>query len=674
MKWTNQFSAVALAFVFAIFFTQNLLAQDAGDDRTLSPYFMVKSEGTGVDQLPLKSTSAQVNIAGVIADVTITQVYKNEGKSPIEAIYVFPASSRAAIYGMKMRIGNRSITAEIQEREKARQTYEAAKENGQRTSLLEQERPNVFQMNVANIQPGDEIQVVLKYTELIVPTEGEYAFVYPTVVGPRYMNGTEANAKFASMPYTHAGEKATYKFDLNVWISAGMPLQEVVCTSHKTNVKYDGTDCAQVSLDPSERQDGNRDFILKYRLAGGYIEDGLLLYEAGGEKYFLYMAQPPKRVSVEKIPPREYVFIVDVSGSMNGFPLDVSKKLMRNLLTGLRPTDKFNVMLFAGTSALLSEQSLTATPANIEEGINFIDKQQGGGGTELLPALERALKLTRDEEGVSRSIVVVTDGYIGLEKEAFDLIRNHLDDANLFSFGIGSDVNRFLIEGLAHVGQGEPTIITGERDAAAAAEKFRKYIQSPVLTRVKVAFDGLDAYDVEPATIPDVMAERPVVIFGKYRGEAKGEITLKGYSGKKKKFKSSFEVENAEPAARNAAIRYLWARERIRLLDDYNQLENSDERVQEVTDLGLKYSLMTAYTSFVAVDREVVKNEAGEMVEVKQPLPMPEGVSDSAVGFSPAIEGVVLRGIQGGFLGKKLLQILALLAGLGLVVFGFKKL
>lgn len=672
MKWTNQLSAT-LAFVFAMFFNLTLLAQDAGDDRTISPYFLVKSEGTGTDQLPLKSTSAQVNIAGVIADVTITQVYKNEGKSPIEAIYVFPASSRAAIYGMKMRVGNHSITAEIQEREKARQTYEAAKENGQRTSLLEQERPNVFQMNVANIQPGDEIQVVLKYTELIVPTEGEYAFVYPTVVGPRYMNGTEANAKFASMPYTHAGEKATYKFDLNVWISAGMPLQEVTCASHKTKVNYDGTDCAQVSLDPSERQGGNRDFILKYRLAGGDIEDGLLLYENAGEKYFLYMAQPPKRVSVEKIPPREYVFIVDVSGSMNGFPLDVSKKLMRNLLTGLRPTDKFNVMLFAGTSALLSEQSLTATPANIEEGISFIDKQQGSGGTELLPALERALKLTRDEEGVSRSIVVVTDGYIGLEKEAFELIRNHLDDANLFSFGIGSDVNRFLIEGLAHVGQGEPTIITGERDAAAATEKFRKYIQSPVLTRVKVAFDGLDAYDVEPATIPDVMAERPVVIFGKYRGEAKGEITLKGYSGKKK-FKSSFEVENAEPAARNAAIRYLWARERIRLLDDYNQLENSDERVKEVTDLGLKYSLMTAYTSFVAVDREVVKNEAGEMVEVKQPLPMAEGVSDSAVGFSPAIEGVVLRGIQSGFFGKKLLQILALLAGFGLVVFGFKKL
>lgn len=672
MKWTNQFSAATLAFVFTIFFTQNLLAQDAGDDRTLSPYFMVKSAGTGVDQLPLKSTTAQVNIAGVIADVTITQVYKNEGKSPIEAIYVFPASSRAAIYGMKMRVGNRSITAEIQEREKARQTYEAAKENGQRTSLLEQERPNVFQMNVANIQPGDEIQVVLKYTELIVPTEGEYAFVYPTVVGPRYMNGTEANAKFASMPYTHAGEKASYKFDLNVWISAGMPLQEVHCASHKTKVQYDGTDCAQVSLDPSERQGGNRDFILKYRLAGGDIADGLLLYEHGGENYFLYMAQPPKRVSVEKIPPREYVFIVDVSGSMNGFPLDVSKRLMRNLLTGLRPTDRFNVMLFAGTSALLSEQSLTATPANIEEGISFIDKQQGGGGTELLPALERALKLTRDEDGVSRSIVVVTDGYIGLEKEAFDLIRNHLDDANLFSFGIGSDVNHFLIEGLAHVGQGEPTIITGERDAAAAAEKFRKYIQSPVLTRVKLAFDGFDAYDVEPATLPDVMAERPVVVFGKYKGEAKGKITLKGYSGRKK-FKSSFAVENAEPDARNAALRYLWARERIRLLDDYNQLEQRDERVQEVTDLGLKYSLMTAYTSFVAVDREVVKNESGELVEVKQPLPMQEGIEDSAVGFSPAIEGVVLRGIQSGLFGKKLLQILALLVGLGLVVFGVKK-
>ncbi len=659
--------------MFFLLFANGLMAQDAAADRTLSPYFMVKSEGKGLDQMPLKSTSANVNIAGVIADVTITQVYKNEGECPIEAIYVFPASSRAAIYGMKMKVGNRTITAEIQEREKARQTYETAKSNGQRTSLLEQERPNVFQMNVANVQPGDEIQVELKYTELIVPTEGEYAFVYPTVVGPRYMNGTESNAKFASMPYHHAKEKPTYHFDLQVWLSAGMPLQDVTCTSHKAQLKYEGTNTVQVSLDPAERQGGNRDFILKYRLAGGEIEDGLLLYETGGEKYFLYMAQPPKRVSVDKIPPREYIFIVDVSGSMHGFPLDVSKKLMRNLLTGLRPTDKFNVMLFAGTSALLSEKSVTATAANIEQGIGFIDSQQGGGGTELLRALQRALNLTRDEEGVSRSMVVVTDGYIGLEKEAFDLVRNHLDDANLFAFGIGSSVNNYLIEGLAHVGQGEPTIITQQEEAATAAERFRQYVQSPVLTRVKASFDGFDAYDVEPASIPDVLAERPVIIFGKYKGEAKGKITLTGHSGKKK-FKTTFAVGKAKPDARNTALRYLWARERIRLLDDYNRLEPNDERVKEVTNLGLKYNLMTAYTSFVAVDREVVKNAKGELTEVKQPLPLPEGVEDSAVGFSPAIEGLVLRGVQSGAIGKKMLHVVLLVVGLMLLAFGVKRL
>jgi Ca-activated chloride channel family protein len=672
MKKTIQLSMTCIAMLFLLL-VNGLLAQEATADRSLSPYFMVKSEGKGLDQMPLKSTSATVNIAGVIADVTITQVYKNEGECPIEAIYVFPASSRAAIYGMKMKVGTRTITAEIQEREKARQTYETAKNNGQRTSLLEQERPNVFQMNVANVQPGDEIQVELKYTELIVPTEGEYAFVYPTVVGPRYTNGSESDAKFASMPYLHAKEKPTNSFDLKVWLSAGMPLQDVTCTSHKAQLKYEGTNTVQVSLDPAERQGGNRDFILKYRLAGSEIEDGLLLYETGGEKYFLYMAQPPKRVSMDKIPAREYIFIVDVSGSMHGFPLEVSKKLMRNLLTGLRPTDKFNVMLFAGTSALFAEKSVTATAANIEQGIGFIDSQQGGGGTELLPALQRALNLERDEEGVSRSMVVVTDGFIGLEKAAFDLIRNHLDDANLFAFGIGSSVNNHLVEGLAHVGQGEPAIITKPEEAAIAAERFRKYIQSPVLTRVKASFDGFDAYNVEPASIPDVLAERPVIIFGKYKGEPKGEITLKGFSGKKK-FKSSFSVDKAKPDARNTALRYLWARERIRLLDDYNRLDPSDERVKEVTNLGLKYNLMTAYTSFVAVDREIVKNTKGELTEVKQPLPLPEGVEDSAVGFSPAIEGLVLRGVQSGVFGKKMLQAILLVVGLLLVVFGVKRL
>ncbi|MCU0584285.1 MAG: trypsin, partial [Syntrophales bacterium] len=162
--------------------------QETSDDRSLSPYFFVKSDDPALDPLPLKSASASVRISGVIADVLVTQVYKNEGRKPIEAVYVFPASTRAAVYGMKMTIGKRVVEAKIQKRDEARRDYEKARDQGKSASLLEQQRPNVFQMNVANIMPGDEIRVEMKYTELIVPTEGVYEFVYPAVVGPRYSN------------------------------------------------------------------------------------------------------------------------------------------------------------------------------------------------------------------------------------------------------------------------------------------------------------------------------------------------------------------------------------------------------------------------------------------------------------------------------------------------------
>ena len=408
--------------------TEPKISGESGD-KTLSPYFFVKSDDPLIDQLPLKATSALVNISGVIADVTVTQVYKNEGMKAIEAIYIFPASTRAAVYGMKMVIGKRVIEAKIKKRDEARRDYEQARDQGKSASLLEQQRPNVFQMNVANIMPGDEIKVELKYTELLIPTDRVYEFAYPTVVGPRYSNTKEATAspsdKWVKNPYLHEGEKPTYSFDIAVNIAAGMPIKELTSTSHKVNTTYTSPSSAKVILDKSDKSGGNRDYILRYRLAGDKIQSGLLLFQGEKENFFLLMMQPPKKVTNAQIPGREYIFIVDVSGSMHGFPLEISKKLLRNLIGNLRPSDTFNVLLFSGGSTLMSEESLPATSENIDKAINVIDRQKGGGGTELLPALKRALSLKR-ADGFSRSVVIATDGYVSVEEEAFDFIRNHL--------------------------------------------------------------------------------------------------------------------------------------------------------------------------------------------------------------------------------------------------------
>jgi Ca-activated chloride channel family protein len=604
-------------------------------DKTLSPYFLVKSHDPDVDRLPLKSTWTQVNISGVIADVKVTQIYKNEGYKPLEAIYVFPASTRAAVYGMTMTIGERTITAKIREREQARQEYNQAKQAGKSASLLEQHRPNVFQMNVANILPSDIIKVELKYTELLIPTDTVYEFVYPTVVGPRYVDRQADKAgssdTWTANPYLHQGEPPTYTFNISVDIAAGLPIKDITCASHKTGIHYNGPAFATVNLDKSEKRGSNRDFILKYRLAGDKIETGLLLFEGKDENFFLLMVQPPKKVVKSQIPPREYIFIVDVSGSMHGFPLNISKKLLKDLIGNLGSADRFNVLLFAGSSHLMSEQSLTATPQNIMRAINTIERQRGGGGTRLLPALKRALSLPKTE-GYSRSIVIATDGYVSVEEETFDLIRNNLGRANMFTFGIGSSVNRHLIEGMARVGMGEPFVITKSEQAPEKAEKFRKLIASPVLTGIKVDFGRFKAYDVEPPGIPDVLADRPVVVFGKWRGKPRGIISLQGFTGDHP-FSEKVHVSGIKSLEKNSALRYLWARHRITLLSDFNRLNKKDERIKEVTSLGLTYNLLTAYTSFVAVDTKI-RLQDGQAVTIKQPLPLPQGVSDYAVGRS----------------------------------------
>lgn len=639
MKSSNYFLVTRNALfvlmfnAFLIFSGSCTIGQEKSEgDETLSPYFFVQSDDPETDLMPLKSTEAEVNIAGVIADITIRQIYKNEGRNVLEAVYVFPASTRAAVYAMKMKIGEREIEAVIQEKQQARQMYEEAKDQGKTASLLEQKRPNVFQMQVANILPGDNIEVELKYTELLVPENAVYQFVYPTVVGPRYSNQTAAEAPedgWISNPYLEEGKLPDYTFNLKVKLNAGLAVKDILSTSHDINVNYYNKKEAEITLKNPEVFQGDRDFILKYKLAGKQIQSGVLLFEDMNEKYFLAMIQPPQRVANDMIPPREYVFIVDVSGSMHGFPLDISKELMRNLLTSLRSIDKFNVLLFAGSSQALFASSISATSENIKKAINLIDHQQGGGGTELLPALKRALAM-KSSDDISRTFIAVTDGYVSVEKEAFDLISENLGNANFFAFGIGSSVNRYLIEGMSHVGNGESFVITSQKEAGKTSEKFRQYISSPVLTSIKLEYRGFGAYDIQPSSYPDVFAEKPLIVIGKYKGDPSGLISVSGKTAGGL-FSESFELKSIKPKKSNLALKYLWAREKIRLLDDYTRVDGDRDLIQQITNLGLKYNLLTNYTSFIAIDSEV-RNDGKNITTVKQPLPLPHGVSNYAVG------------------------------------------
>ena len=609
--------------------------QKSDTDKTLSPYFFVKGDPS-VDRLPLKDTNVEVAVSGVIADVRVTQTYRNEGTRPINASYVFPASTRAAVYAMQMKIRDEIIYAKIKEREQAKQEFEQAKKEGKSASLLEEQRPNVFSMSLANIMPGDDVAIELRYTELLVPTDGIYEFVYPTVVGPRYSSDSESSAKevdkFVKTPYQHQGDKASSSLHISAHIAAGMPIQDLSCPSHQITPQFVNPGTADLTLDEADAFQGNRDFILHYRLSGSQIASGLLLYPGKDENFFLYMAQPPARVKPDEIPPREYVFVVDVSGSMEGFPLATAKQLLTDLIGGLRPTDYFNVELFSGDSTTLSQVPLEANQENISRAVDLISQQRGSGGTELLAAMNQAMAL-KHQPNTSRSIVLITDGYISAEKAVFDNIRANLTNTNVFAFGIGSGVNRYLMEGVARAGMGEPFIVENEAAAAEAAAKFRAYIDSPVLTDIRVQALGFDTYDVQPINFPDMFAQRPIILFGKYRGPVSGTFQLTGRSGSGD-FVTTFDVANAQPDEENRALRYLWARSKITELADFGDGQPSDDVVKQVTELGLKYNLLTPYTSFIAV-REKVVNPNGDADNVKQPLPLPDGVMDTAIGAEP---------------------------------------
>ena len=623
-----------------------------------SPYFFVQGAQPGVEALPLKSTDVRVDISGVIADVVVTQRYKNEGTVPIEAKYLFPGSTRAAVNGLNVRIADRLITAQIREKQQARIEYDQARKEGKTAALLDQHRPNVFQMNVANILPGDDVLVELRYNELLVPTDGRYQFVYPTVVGPRYA-GTASNAPsettsgstpahaqaFPAQPVLREGEVSPSAFNLKVNLASPIGIQDIRSPSHAIDTAMDaGSAAKRASVQlagAASRVSNNRDFILDYRLAGNAIQSGVLLHRGEKENFFLAMVQPPQAVPQAAITPRDYVFVVDISGSMHGFPLDTAKALMRQLLGNLRASDTFNVLLFSGSNRMLAPHSVPATPANVNAAIRTIEQMGGGGSTELLPALRRVYAEPKAPE-LARTVVVVTDGYVTVESEAFALVRQHLGQANVFAFGIGSSVNRHLMEGLARAGMGEPFIVTRPDEAKAQAERFRKLIESPVLTSVKARFEGIDVYDVEPQQLPDVLAERPVIVFGKWRehaGTTPPNLIVEGRAAHGP-YTQTLPIDVAANGPGTGALRLLWARHRIAALSDEEALTGGDAQKAAITKLGLDYSLLTQYTSFIAVD-QVVRNPGGQGATANQPSPLPEGVSNLAVGEASALGAAV---------------------------------
>ncbi|MDX2266998.1 MAG: VIT and VWA domain-containing protein [Bryobacter sp.] len=578
-------------------------------------------DGKRID-CPLKHTDVRAKISGPLATVTVRQDFVNNSPHAIEALYTFPLPDQSAVYGYTMLIGERQVRGKIATREDAQKAYEDARRQGKSAGLLDQERPNVFRQALANIPAGAKISVEIHYVE-IVPYENQtYEFVFPMVVGPRYFPQGAAGAERVNAPVAAKGTRAGHDISLSVLLESPHAPAEITSPTHA--IKTEGAKLVKLL---STAEIPNKDFVLRYRVGARDVAPTVLTHAKNGQGYFSLVLDPPSPSSAVRtlemnITPKELVFVIDTSGSMNGFPLDKAKEAMLLAMDGLNPRDTFNLITFAGDTHVLWPSPQPATEQNVNTAKRFLESRQGGGGTEMMKAIRAAFAGMESQEHL-RVICFMTDGYIGNESQILEEIRRH-PQARVFSFGIGDSVNRHLLNQMAEAGRGEVEHVLLNSDGSAAARRFHERVRNPLLTDITVEFIGLNVQDLSPARVPDLFSAKPVILSGRYTGAASGIVRLRGKRGGKPYVR---DIPVTLPAAesKHAAVPLVWARRQIQALS-----ANSRENQAAITRLGLEYGLMTEFTSYVAVEDKVV-NEGGKMQTIEVPVEMPNGVSHEGV-------------------------------------------
>jgi Ca-activated chloride channel family protein len=603
--------------------------------------------------LPLQRTKFDTVVIGTVAETEVVQVFANPFDTPIEAVYVFPLHERAAVDDYHLTIGDRTIRGQMKTREDARDTYEQAKQDGRAAGLLEQERPNVFTQSVANIPPGAVIEVSMHVVAPLEQEHGRYSLVLPTVVGPRFIPGASQvpDASRITPPMMPEGYTACADLDVTVAIESGLRPRGLRSQYHDVDIHREA-DVAFVELDLEAGPVlANRDFVLSWELGSNQPQAAIVAQPSpdGAGGYFTLTVQPPRVVPDEQAMPRELVFVLDTSGSMNGLPLDTSKQLMRHALADLRPDDMFNVLRFDELASGLSSTMLPATPGNIEKGIAYVDQLSGGGGTHMLAGIEAALELPRERDRM-RMVLFLTDGFIGNEAEIFALLERDIADARLFSLGVGSSVNRYLLDGMARVGRGTVTYAGNEQSMESVVERFYERIETPVLTDIEIDWQGASVAEVLPGRIPDLFAGQPLTVFGRYEGQPRGEIIVRGeVNGKQVELPVTFDIATADDVA---GVSSIWARNKVDELLGYPMLttpyEVGSATREAVVELALQYRIMTDYTSFVAVDEQRIVAPNGEIRTVVQPLPIPAGTTHENFGEAYGVGGLGLVGTGRG--------------------------
>lgn len=553
-------------------------------------------------ELPLRGTDVSARISGRVAEVMVTQRFENDGETPIEAVYLFPLPPDAAVDRMEMRVGDRVVRGVIRERQEARRTYEQARSEGRRAALLEQQRPNLFAQRVANLMPGDRVDVRLRYVQVLPYEDGQYELAFPLVAPRRYDPQAAQATRETATAATSAHIDAQPPVSLRVELEAGLPIAQIGSPSHEARLTRTAPDraIAEVRAEGAALRD---DFVLRYALGGDEPDATVLAHRTEGDGFFTLLVQPPRTPEASTIAPRDVTFVVDTSSSMHGRPLEHARAVIRRVIEGLQPTDRFNVLGFSDQVRVLSETWMSRTDQSAQRAESFVNELRATGATEMVPAIERALAAPTSPERLS-IVVLVTDGYIGNEAEVLRAVATRLGEHRLYAFGVGSSVNRFLVERAAEVGRGRAIVVAPSEDPRLSADRFVQWIDRPVFTDVEVDFGQLAVSDVYPRRIPDLFAGKPLTIQGRFARGGEGVVRVRG-TVNGQRYERAIEVrlpDAPSPDGPHASQATLWARaaveDRMRRLT----LRDDPALIAEVTQLGLAHSIVTPWTSFVAVE------------------------------------------------------------------------
>ena len=610
------------------------------------------------ESVPLLHTDVALDVRGLAASAIVTQQYANSSAEPIEAVYIFPLPHDAAVYDLEIRIGNRIIHSVIRERGEAKRVYEAAKSEGKRAALVEEERPNIFTASVANLMPGDHVDVRLRYVEPLRWEDGRIRLTFPMVVGPRYIPGTEATGHdgtgwaydsnavpdasritpIVKNPDSRSGHDISVAVDLD----AGFEFGAIRSVSHEISIKRlpDGRQRVELSAGATLP---NKDFILEVQQAESTQPKTSLFLSperpqpgqpASSETHFLLTSFPPtvqpaQRVAVEML------YMIDISGSMAGTSIEQARGALLQGLDRLRPGDRFAILAFNHGYFEFSPQSLVASPENVAQGRHFVARLEAGGGTEMLPAL---LHLMRKPEtpGYLRHIVLLTDGDLGNEEQIFAAMRQNLGSARLYTVAIGSAPNFFLATKMAQFGRGTFTHIANLNEITERMGRLLETIESPVLTDVKLSFEGVEVADVYPERPQDLFLRQPLLVYGRITKGTQGKLHITARAGSE-----PYEISipfDASRATFHPAITTLWARQCVEdLVDHWRESDETsrDEIRSTVIAHAIRYRLVTRFTSLVAVE-DVVANTTGSSTTVPVPTELPEGMQMDKVFGAPA--------------------------------------